>query len=534
VHLPTLVRAVRRAGAQRLGLDLHDQVDVQPAGPQACDQLVDHGDVRLGCAVEQAASRAAHTAALFPGARSTGNLRLHARAGDVERRREPVDDRLTSVHLAEPLRWYSRAACGGQPDRAGRVGSVSRPLGPAFWRLFAASASSNLADGVNRVALPLLAATLTRDPVLVAALTSLAHLPWLLFALPAGAVVDRVDRTRAMAAANAARALALGVLVSTVLTGTASLPVLYAVAFAVGAAETVYDSAARAVLPQVVRRDQLDRGNGLITVGETASESFLGAPVGSALFAVAIVAPLLTTTGAFLLAAVLVLGIAGGSRPERVVPGPRTTIRRDVAEGVAWLWRHRFLRGLTAVSAMTSLLQSMTTGVLVLYALETLRIGEAGFGLLLTASGAGAVVGGLVAARVATRIGRSATLVAGAALAAAATLALGFTSNGVVAGVLLGLGAAGVMFWNVLTMSLRQALIPAGLFGRVQGAYRTLVWGGIPLGALAGGLLAGGTSVPTVFVVAGCALLVLAGVLERLLAAHRDVVVGAFAVPGPR
>ncbi|GAB3351986.1 MFS transporter [Modestobacter lapidis] len=408
---------------------------------------------------------------------------------------------------------------------------MSRSLGPAFWRLFAASASSNLADGVNRVALPLLAATLTRDPVLVAALTSLAFLPWLLFALPAGAVVDRVDRKRAMAAANTVRALALAALAATVLAGALSLPVLYVVAFVVGGAETVYDSAARAMLPQVVHRNQLDRGNGLITVAEEASQAFVGAPLGSLLFALAVAAPLLTTSGAFLLGAVLVLGIAGNHRPGRLAAGPPTTIRRDVAEGVAWLWRHRFLRGLTAVSATTSLLQSMTTGVLVLYALETLRIGEAGFGLLLTASGVGAVLGGLAAAPLAARIGRSATLVLGAGLAAAMTLALGLTTHGVVAGVLLGVGAAGVLFWNVLTMSLRQALIPEELFGRVQGAYRTLVWGGIPLGALAGGLLAGVTSVPAVFVVAGCALLVLAGALWRLLAAHRNEVSGAFAVP---
>lgn len=408
---------------------------------------------------------------------------------------------------------------------------MSRSFGPAFWRLFAASASSNLADGINRVALPLLAATLTRDPVLVAALTSLAFLPWLLFALPAGAVVDRVDRRRAMAAANAVRALSLGALAATVLTGTASLPVLYAVAFAVGSAETVYDSAARALLPQVVRRDQLDRGNGLLTVAEEASQAFVGAPLGSLLFTVAVVAPLLTTSGAFVLGAVLVLGIAGSHRPDRSAAASRTTIRRDVVEGVRWLWRHPFLRGLTAVSATTSLLDSMTTGVLVLYALETLDTGEAGFGLLLTAAGVGAVLGGLAAAPLAARIGRRPTLVAGAALAAVMTIGLGLTTSGVLAGVLFGTGAGGVMFWNVLTMSLRQALIPEELFGRVQGAYRTLVWGGIPLGALAGGLLADATSVPTVFLVAGGALLGLTLVLARLLSAHRDVVAGAFADP---
>lgn len=410
-------------------------------------------------------------------------------------------------------------------DRTGRVPVVSSPLGPAFWRLYSASAASNLADGVNRVALPLLAATLTRDPVAVAALTSLAFLPWLLFALPAGAFVDRTDRKRAMAAANVVRA---GALAATVLTGTTSLVVLYTVAFAVGVAETVYDSAARAMLPQVVRRDQLDRGNGLLTTAEEASQGFIGAPLGSVLFVLAAAAPLLTTAGGFLLAAVLVVGIAGTHRPVRG-GGPPTTIRRDVAEGVGWLWRHRFLRGLTLVSASTALTSSMTTGVFVLYALDTLEIGAAGYGLLLTAAGVGAVAGGLTAAPLAGRIGRTATLVAGSVLAALTLGAMAFTENGVVAGVLFGAGTVGVLFWNVLTMSLRQALIPEALFGRVQGGYRTLVWGGIPLGALAGGLLADATSVPTVFAMSGAAQLVLAGALWWLLAAHRDLVANAFA-----
>jgi MFS family permease len=408
----------------------------------------------------------------------------------------------------------------------GRVHQVSPPLGPAFWRLYAASATSNLADGVNRVALPLLAVTLTRDPVLIAGLSSLAFLPWLLFALPAGAVVDRVDRKWAMAVANTVRGLALVVLAATVLTGTASLVVLYAVAFAVGVGETVYDSAARAMLPQVVGRAQLDRGNGLLTTAEEASQGFIGAPLGSVLFALAVAAPLLTTAGGFLLAAALVVGIAGVRRPPRT-GGGRTTLRRDVAEGVGWLWRHRFLRGLTLVSASTSLIQAMSTGVLVLFALDHLRVGEAGYGLLLAASGVGAIVGGLTAAPLARRIGRPATLVAGAVLSALTTGAVAFTSNGVVAGVLFAIGVAGVLFWNVLTMSLRQALIPEELFGRVQGGYRTLVWGGIPLGSLLGGVLADVTSVPTVFAVAGAGLLVLAGVLCRLLVVHRDLIARA-------
>jgi MFS family permease len=222
-----------------------------------------------------------------------------------------------------------------------------------------------------------------------------------------------------------------------------------------------------------------------------------------------------------------VLTIAGVHRPARAA-GPRATIRRDVAEGVTWLWRHRFLRGLTLVSAGTSFMESMTTGVLVLFALDTLGIGEAGYGLLLTASGVGAVAGGLAAAPLARRIGRTATLVLGATAVALTTGAVGFTEDPLVAGALFAAGTAAVLFWNVLTMSLRQALIPEALFGRVQGSYRTLVWGGIPLGALVGGVLADATTVPTVFVVAGCGALVLAGVLWRLLVVHRDLVAQAF------
>jgi MFS family permease len=160
-------------------------------------------------------------------------------------------------------------------------------LGGGYWRLFGASAMSNLADGVGRAALPLLAATLTRDPVLIAGLYSLAFLPWLLFALPAGAVVDRSDRRRAMVVTNLVRAAVVAALALATATGHASIAILYASAFLIGTAETVYDSAANALLPQVVRPDQLDRGNSLLVTAEAVGQVFLGGPVGALLFTVA-------------------------------------------------------------------------------------------------------------------------------------------------------------------------------------------------------------------------------------------------------
>ena len=158
-------------------------------------------------------------------------------------------------------------------------------LGPRFWRLYASSATSNLADGIGRTALPLIAASYTRDPVLVSGLASFAILPWLLFALVSGAVLARVDRRYAMSAANAVRALSLGVLAVLVVAGEGSVLALYVVAFLLGTAETIYDSATRALLPQVIERRHMDRANSLLTAEESLGQQFIGSPLGSALFA---------------------------------------------------------------------------------------------------------------------------------------------------------------------------------------------------------------------------------------------------------
>jgi MFS family permease len=391
-------------------------------------------------------------------------------------------------------------------------------LGPRFWRLYASSATSNLADGIGRTALPLIAASYTRDPVLVSGLASFAFLPWLLFALVSGAVVDRVDRRYAMSAANAVRALSLGVLAVLVVAGEGSVLALYVVAFLLGTAETIYDSATRALLPQVIERRHLDRANSLLTAEESLGQQFIGSPLGSALFALAVVLPVALNSVGFAIAALLILTVRGVQRPQRT--GGPTTVRADVAEGVRWLWNHRLLRGFTLISGATCLANSMINGVLVLYVLEVLHLPSSRFGFFVLAAGVGALLGGLATPRVARLLGRVRALTLGATVSALAIGLMGFVDNGWVAAALSAVMAAGVMVWNVLTMSLRQLLIPEHIFGRVQGAYRTLVWGAIPLGALAGGVVADLLGISAVFLVSGAALLVLAGVLGLLLRAH--------------
>ena len=393
-------------------------------------------------------------------------------------------------------------------------------FGRAFWRLYGSSATSNLADGIGKTALPLIAASYTRDPLLISGLFTFAFLPWLLVALPSGALVDRIDRRHATMAANVVRAIAMGLLALLVLRGAGGVVVLYAVAFVLGLAETVYDSAARALLPQVIGTDKLDGANSLLTVEETLGQTFLGAPIGSLLFAAATALPLLLNTGGFVLAALILLALRGRFRPAR--SGPKTSLRTDIGEGVRWLARHRLLRGLTMVSAAVAFVQTMASAILVLYVLEVLRLPSGRFGLVLLAAGVGALVGGVATPWFARRFGRPFALTVGALVCACAVGAMALTRNGYVGATLFAVAGAGVMTWNVLTMSLRQALIPERLFGRVQGAYRTLVYGAIPLGALAGGALASAVGIRLVFAASGLAMLVLAVLLARLVYRHRD------------
>jgi MFS family permease len=208
-----------------------------------------------------------------------------------------------------------------------------KSLGRPFWRLYCSSATSNLADGIGRTALPLIAASYTRSPVAVAGLFTFAFLPWLLFALPSGALVDRVDRRYAMSAANTLRALAMGALAILVFAHDSTIALLYVVSFLLGIAETVYDSATRALLPQVVSKDRLDTANSLLTVEETLGQTFLGAPVGSALFALAAAVPIMLNAGGFVIAAVLVLTLRGNYRPARSRSRPRSATTSPTASG---------------------------------------------------------------------------------------------------------------------------------------------------------------------------------------------------------
>ena len=276
----------------------------------------------------------------------------------------------------------------------------TRGLGPDFAKLWTASAVSNLGDGVTLVAGPLLAASLTRDPRLVAGLVVAQRLPWLLFSLVSGALVDRLDRRRVMVTVDAARSVAVGLLGLAVLADAASLPLLYAVFFALGTAETLFDNAAVSILPAVVPRAQLARANGRLLGAQMVANELVAPPLGGLLFATAAAVPFLLDAGSFAAAAAMAAAMGGRFRVERPEGAAPTTLRAEIAEGVRWLARHRLLRILAVAIALMNFTLSAALSIFVLYAQERLGLGPVGYGALLASLAVGGITASLVAARI--------------------------------------------------------------------------------------------------------------------------------------
>jgi predicted MFS family arabinose efflux permease len=203
---------------------------------------------------------------------------------------------------------------------------------------------------------------------------------------------------------------------------------------------------------------------------------------------------------AYLLAALLVVTVVGRFRPVRET---QTSVRADMTEGLRWLRNHRLLRTLMVTTALSATIQSMVGGVLVLYALQDLGVSERGYGLVLAAAGVGAIIGSMLSPAVTRLLGRTTAMGASGVVSALGLVAMALWQQPVPATLGFAVSAGGVSMFNVQIMSVRQALIPEALFGRVQGAYRTVIWGGIPLGTLAGGAVGSWLGLPAVFLVSG-------------------------------
>ncbi|MDQ3316787.1 MAG: MFS transporter [Actinomycetota bacterium] len=392
----------------------------------------------------------------------------------------------------------------------------ARP-GTNFGKLWTASTVSFLGDGVTLAAGPLLAASVTRDPILVAGVAVAQQLPWLLFSLPGGALVDRLDRRRVMWISDAVRCAAIGFLGGAVLLDLASLPILYAAFFVLGAATVPFSAASTSILPSVVTREGLAGANGRLFGAQVVAGQMVGPPLGGLLFASSTSLPFLVDAGSFVAASALVLAMDGTFRATGLQEAPRTTLRAEISEGFAWLWGHRLLRTLAMALGVMNLTSAATIAVLVLFAGGRLGLGSVGYGLLLSSLAVGGVLGALCAGRVVGWLGAGTTMRGGLLVEASTSAVIALSHNTYVVGTMLALFGFHAIVWNVVTISLRQELVPDGLLGRVNSSYRLLGMGGAAVGALLGGLLAKGFGLTAPFWFAAASVAVMTVVAWRTL-----------------
>lgn len=399
---------------------------------------------------------------------------------------------------------------------AARPGAGAGGLPGDYWRLWISSAASNLADGVFWIAFPLLAVQLTDSPALIAGVTIAGRLPWLVFVLVAGALADRLDRRRTMVGVAVLRSIVALALGAGVVLDVLDLPMLYVAAFVLGVGETLFDTAAQSIMPSIVDRDRLSLANGRLYAVEMITNQFVGPPLGGILAGIAIGLAFAGSALAFAFAAGALLLLKGSFKP---TPSPgRTSMVSDIREGLRYLFAHRLLRTLALMVGVMNLASSAAFAIFVLYAVAPGPMGldGVGFGVLMTALAVGSLAGSLVVARVEARLGRARLLTVAVAVTALTIAVPGLTANAWIVGASFAATGVAMVMWNVVTVSLRQRIVPDRLLGRVNASYRLLAWGSQPIGALLGGLIGELLGLQAVFLIAGVGTLV-------LLAARRIV-----------
>ncbi len=387
-------------------------------------------------------------------------------------------------------------------------------MGRPFIGLLTASAVSGIGDGVVAVAMPLLAATITRDPVAVAGVAIAQRAPWVLLSLHGGALVDRLSLRRLLPAIEVIRGLTLLLLAATIVTDAFGLPLLYVVAFIIGSGDTIVASGLHTAVPILVK-DDLDRANGRIDMTQVAGDAFIGPALGGTLFALAASVPFAVDGVSFLIAALLLRRVLPERAPQPVSAAGPTSLTADVLEGLRWFRSNRTLRLLATVIAFFAFFQAAVLSLLVLLTTGRLGLGEAQFGLFLTCGAAGSLVGGLLVARLRITVSRV-VVISGTGIAVC-YLVMGLTTSAPVAGLAFAIEGLLLSVANISTVGLRQRLIPPHLLGRVGAAFRLCLFGAMPLGALTGGLVATATDVGMATWLAGAGQLVIVALLGPAL-----------------
>ncbi|WP_132209008.1 MFS transporter [Kribbella steppae] len=395
------------------------------------------------------------------------------------------------------------------------------PLGKPYWVLWTAGAISFLGDGITFGALPLLAASMSRDPRVVSLTEAVTGIGWLLLGLVSGVMVDRWRRTTTMWIVDAIRAVVAGGFAVVVLLGQESIPLLLITGFLLGMLAPFFDNASAVVIPDLVVATALERANGYNQAALVLLANLIGPPLGAVLFVMHHGLPIMVDAISFAAAAVLVF-LVRRAAPARAV-SPDRNLGRELKEGLLYLWRHKLLRSLCLLLLVANAVGAGIIAILVLYVLEALHLPEAWFGWLVATYAVGGVVGAALAPRLARRLSTFTNLIVSMLVLGFAVVVFGVVSELalIIAGaVLMGFGST---WWNVISISLRQRIVPAALLGRVTAVYRMVAFCAAPVGAVGAGFLAHRTDLRTPYLVMGllqlAATLAFAPLIKRELSA---------------
>ncbi|WP_346385651.1 MFS transporter [Nocardioides sp.] len=381
-------------------------------------------------------------------------------------------------------------------------------LGHGFRWLLASSWISNVGDGIAIAAGPLLIASQTRDPFLVALAALLQWLPPLVFGLWAGALADRLDRKLIVVTVDLARAVVLAVIVASIVTDTVSIAIVLGALFLLGTAEVFADNSSQTLLPMLVNRDDLAIANSRLQVGFITVNQLAGPPIGASLFAVGMAWPFLAQGVLVVLGALLVTRIA--LPPHGRDPAEATHIRQDIAEGFRWVLHHAAVRTLVLTIFTFNITYGAAWSVLVLYATDRLQMGAIGFGLLTTVSAAGGLTGTLAYGWITRRVSLGNIMRIGLVIETFTHLFLALTTVPWVAMAIFFVFGAHAFIWGTTSITVRQRAVPTELQGRVGSVNGVGVYGGLVIGSAIGGAIAQrwGLTAPFWFAFVGSAIFV--------------------------
>ena len=377
----------------------------------------------------------------------------------------------------------------GPSPRQGPIGWIAPPaLGRGFPWLWGSSTITNLGDGIVLSAAPLLVTTLTRDPLAVAAAVFLQQLPWVVFGIPAGAVIDRVDRRRLAIAVNALRAAVLAVLTLSIATDSVSLPIVLGTAFLLGTAETFADNASSALLATNVPKAHLGLANARLAGSRILANQLAGPPIGALLFGLGMWIPFGVDAACVALGAVLLLRILPS--PPRLPSTEPTHIRAEIRDGIRWLWHHPPVRALALTIFAFNVTFGAAIAVLVLLAKERLGLDDLGYGLLITAEAIGGLVASVAYPVLERRFSLATMMRVGLLWETLTHLILATATIPWVAAVTLAIFGVHAVVWGTTSTTVRQRAVPSGYLGRVMSVYMLGGVGGAAAGAIIGGLIA--------------------------------------------